>query len=326
MAQTTNVTAILTTALAGGSLTRLKLTPARILWVIIIATALVDVVLAAIAGMTLIMSWIAAGILALLCSIAAIYRSRGPALSRTATVAAQIIAFSIVAPFLTYVAMAMSPFPLADDLLSRADQFLGLNWVGWFTWVNAHQILHVLLIIAYSSVPIQILPLVLYFSVDDYRRIDEFLLGASFAVLINVPVMVLFPAIGAWSYYHVGIEPWRADILDLRSHNLSSVSSMQGIVTFPSFHAALAVLLSNMVRGRKWFLPVLVLNLLMIVSALTEGAHYLVDLAAGIAMAFVAIGVSRSILRWCDCAPATVLVPGPLQPRPAGRKAGKSLT
>jgi len=114
--------------------------------------------------------------------------------------------------------------------------------------------------------------------------------------------MVLLPAVGAWSQHGVGIvEPWRADILALRSHALLTIGQTEGIITFPSFHATLGVLLANMARGRKWFLPVLVLNLLLIASVMSEGSHYAVDMVSGLVLAWVALAMSRATLaRWVN--------------------------
>jgi membrane-associated phospholipid phosphatase len=78
-----------------------------------------------------------------------------------------------------------------------------------------------------------------------------------------------------------------------------TVSRTQGIVAFPSFHTVAGVLLANMARGRKWFLPVLALNVLMIVSVMSEGAHFAVDMLSGLICACVAIAASRSVLSWC---------------------------
>jgi membrane-associated phospholipid phosphatase len=75
-----------------------------------------------------------------------------------------------------------------------------------------------------------------------------------------------------------------------------TVAEMKGIVAFPSFHAELGILLANMARGRKWFLPVLILNVALLTSVITEGAHYGVDVLGGVVVALVAVAASRSIL------------------------------
>jgi membrane-associated phospholipid phosphatase len=59
-------------------------------------------------------------------------------------------------------------------------------------------------------------------------------------------------------------------------------SIITGIVTFPSMHAADAVILvcAFYWLGR-WAIPLVLLNLLMFASALVVGGHYLIDLLAG---------------------------------------------
>jgi membrane-associated phospholipid phosphatase len=207
--------------------------------------------------------------------------------------------------------MAASPFPLADALLSQADAALGFNWLAWFTWVNAHPALHFILARAYTSIPVQALGLLIYFAFVDAKRIDEALLATALSTALIIPGMVLLPAVGAWSQHGVGVGPWEGDILALRSHTLLTIGATQGIVAFPSFHTVLGVVLANMVRGHKWLLPVLVLNALLIVAVITEGAHYGVDMLGGLAVAFITIGASRLILTWYDRKAAAIAIPQP---------------
>jgi membrane-associated phospholipid phosphatase len=60
----------------------------------------------------------------------------------------------------------------------------------------------------------------------------------------------------------------------------------EGIVTFPSLHAALGILFAAAlwrVRGIKW--AALVLNALMLVATPAYGSHYFIDVIAGVALA-----------------------------------------
>jgi hypothetical protein len=43
----------------------------------------------------------------------------------------------------------------------------------------------------------------------------------------------------------------------------------------------------------------LILNLTLLASVMTEGAHYGVDMLGGLVVAWVAVAASRSILAWC---------------------------
>jgi membrane-associated phospholipid phosphatase len=174
---------------------------------------------------------------------------------------------------------------------------LGFNWPAWFEVINANPRLRSALAYAYLSFPMQISVLIFYFSYADPKRVHELLLAVMLSVIFIVPIMVLLPAVGAWSQYGVGmVEPWRHDILALRAHTLVTIGETKGIVSFPSFHTALAVLFIYIARGRKWFLPVLILNLLMIASVPTEGAHYGVDVVSGLAVALMALATTQFVL------------------------------
>jgi hypothetical protein len=273
--------------------------PSSLIWSLIAVTSALDVVLFAALGMTATMNLAVVVFLAGLWGGARLIERRNPPAARLAEAFVQILAFAQVGSYLTYGAMAASPFPIADGLLERADTLLGFDWLAWFNWVHAHPIVHLILAKAYASIPLQLLVLLVYFSFADADRVDELVLATILSVAIIVPGMVLLPAIGVWSQHGVGVEPWRAEILALRSHTMLTVSQTQGIVAFPSFHTVAGVLLTNMVRGRKWFLSVLALNVLMIVSVMTEGAHFAVDMLSGLVIAWIAITASRSILVWC---------------------------
>ena len=282
-----------------------------LIWALIAATGVIDYVLFAAEGMTITVPWRAIIYLVTMYGVSVVIQRRYPSAARLLSAFAQVFAFCQVGACLTYVAMAASPFPLADAQLSRADAALGFDWLGWFMWLKANPTLHFILAKAYASVPLQLLVLLVYFAYADEKRVDELVLATILSIGIIVPIMALLPALGAWSQHGVGIEPWRSEILALRSHTLLTVDRTQGIVTFPSFHTVCGVLLANMARGRKWFLPVLVLNLLLVASVMSEGAHYGVDMLSGLAVAGVAIVASRGILAWCARQRVMTTVPQP---------------
>ncbi len=280
-----------------------------LIWALIAAIGVADCVLFAAQGMTIAIHWpVILYITALYLASLAIQR-RNPPAARLLSAFAQVFAFGQVGGYLSYAAMAASPFPMADALLAHADAALGFDWVAWFTWINAHPTLHLVLTKAYASIPLQVLVLLVFFAFADPKRIDELLLAAILSVAMIVPIMVLLPAVGAWSQHGVGVEPWRADILALRAHALLQVGATQGIISFPSFHTVLGVLLANTTRGRKWFVPVLVLNLMLIAAVMSAGAHYGVDMLSGLVLAWLAIATARAMLKWCSRPDATLALP-----------------
>ena len=75
-------------------------------------------------------------------------------------------------------------------------------------------------------------------------------------------------------------------------------NKVDGIVTFPSFHAALAVVFPFAVRRVRWALTIMVpLNALMLLSTPTVGGHYLADTVAGVLLALISIALTTAIRR-----------------------------
>lgn len=272
-----------------------------VIWSLIAVVALIAAALYAIAGMSVAANYYGIGLfLTVLVVLTGVIRRRYPAASHIAHTTMQLVAFSQAGAYLTYVTMAMTPFPLADTTLAHADAVFGFDWSAWFFWVNGRPVLHYALALAYVSIPLQLFVLIVYFAFTDPDRLDELVLGTIFTIVLTMPGMIFLPAIGAWSEHGIGMtEPWKHDILALRAHELLIVTKTQGIISFPSFHTASAVLLANMARGRRVFAPLLLLNILMIASVLSQGAHYFVDVLGGLGVALVAIAITRHILNWC---------------------------
>ncbi len=167
---------------------------------------------------------------------------------------------------------------------------------------------------AYASIGVQpfVLLAALVFT-GRIRRLRVFLLAWTATLACVIAIFPFVPAVGA--YLHYGIAQaeipqvlvnvgWRhVDLLEpIRAGVLRDVHfySFAGIVTFPSFHAAAAVLLAWGFWGvpyLRW--PALALNLLMIVSSMPIGAHYVVDLAAGMALAWAALRASQNYAARC---------------------------
>jgi hypothetical protein len=71
-----------------------------------------------------------------------------------------------------------------------------------------------------------------------------------------------------------------------------------GILTFPSFHATVAILTPlTLRRYRGLFVALLIFDAAMLCGTVTEGAHYASDVLAGIGVAFCAYSLARRIIR-----------------------------
>jgi membrane-associated phospholipid phosphatase len=91
-----------------------------------------------------------------------------------------------------------------------------------------------------------------------------------------------------------------------------SVAKAQGILTFPSLHTAVAILCAAFAASHVWLrYPILVLNVLMVVSTLTHGGHYVIDVIAGMVLALLALLAVGAIRRSALVTRVSVAIPVP---------------
>jgi membrane-associated phospholipid phosphatase len=212
------------------------------------------------------------------------------------TIGQVILTCAIVGP-LSYVAGKLN-WPLQDQALLAIDRALGLadglaRSYGLIKW------------------PLLGIPVVLALTAR-YVRLQLFMLAMSLALAVTIAISAVVPAIG--TYYGLQLPAAHfpeintaiyagqlRDILALRDGSLHELRLffLSGIVSFPSFHAASAVLYMWAlwpVRGVGGFAAAL--NLLMIAATPVIGAHYLVDVAGGIAVAVASIWAVKAYLEW----------------------------
>ena len=81
-----------------------------------------------------------AGSVALLLVIAAFYRrtGRSQSIASGAASCAALLAGMAILAAISYVAAALSPFPLLDHELGAVDHFLRFDWSAWTAWTRAH--------------------------------------------------------------------------------------------------------------------------------------------------------------------------------------------
>ena len=134
------------------------------------------------------------------------------------------------------------------------------------------------------------------------RATRAFLLWIMVSAIATIGTGILMPAAGGFVYYHLPVAATTGYVsqwADLRNGTLRTFNPFdaQGLVIFPSFHATLAVLCAYAaIPLRLLKIPVLALNLLIILSTPFEGGHYFTDIAAGIILAALTIGLSSFLL------------------------------
>jgi len=196
---------------------------------------------------------------------------------------------------LTFIANTLG-MPLQNDTFTRMDSAIGFDWSSWGAFVLSHPALLRLTTLAYESYAWQPFVAVIVLALfGPPRRNAEFVLAMTLALTITIVISALLPAIEP-GHAHGFDTPAADAMLALRAGQRAGLPYV-GIVSFPSFHAAMAVLFTLAYRGlRPAFYPAAALNGLMLLSVPFSGDHYLVDLLAGIAVALLALWLARQAL------------------------------
>jgi hypothetical protein len=205
------------------------------------------------------------------------------------------VCFVLVNAISAYV-IAEWRLPLRDAQLARIDTMIGFDRTALLHLVMANQWMRIILPIAYSSLFLQTIFSTVYLALNGFsdRNRELFIMAAIACIATNL-ISGAFPAIGP----HPPLAPFQQALIDVRNSgwNLISLGKMQGIVTFPSFHTVLAVLFVYVHRPPcRSFLPILMLNLLMLVAVPFWGHHYFIDEIAGAVLALACIFVVKNWL------------------------------
>jgi PAP2 superfamily len=229
-------------------------------------------------------------------------RSR-PRIFSMLTGIAQMIMVVAVMTSMTYIAAAAT-FPLQDARLLAVDRAIGFDFRAFVTYVNARDWLIGILAAGYRAISWPILLNVVVLSLAGrYLQTGKFVLAFLVALLATTCVTVFVPAIGAYGVAGVlpsdysNFEPQGyldtvRDVPLLRDGNLRALDLFQlgGVVTFPSFHAAAAVLYAWALWPVRWIRWLALLpNAAMLVATPIGGGHFLADVIAGVIVAGLSI-------------------------------------
>lgn len=291
-------------------LTQIKashLSPGRPAWLLLGLVAAVDVVWIAFSAFSIglkdVLLVLACGGAALVAGFFYAWVRPAPPLAACCSAAAFLIFFTAAGAILSYLCASVV-LPFQDDAFIAFDEALGLDWAAHVAWVVERPAIMHLLNIAYLSLFLQVPLLLVWLAFRDRKKLSEFMVLYAFTAIAVVLTALVVPAIGAHvvtplsedmlallpnpmaGRYHV--EP----LLALRDGGLRHIPlrNMEGLVTFPSFHTVLAILLAyGFARVSILMLPMLALNALVIVSTISIGGHYLADVVSGAALALAAI-------------------------------------
>ncbi|MCC8983207.1 phosphatase PAP2 family protein [Bradyrhizobium acaciae] len=273
------------------------------LWRIIAAIAAIDAIWLYLSGHRISVAPAAGGGFVALIAIGLIYSRIRPDhhLACFAATSTRLAAFNIVAIVLSYLA-ASAHFPLVDNDLAAADRAIGFDWLAFFNWTKLENpTMGWTLDLVYETIVIQVFVMLIVLNATGrLERAREFSRLFATTLLLIIPLSMLLPAEGAWAHYGVAqltSAYYLPDFYAIRAGLMRTIDlgHVTGIVQFPSFHAALGLILILSVRGTFLWIPYLALNVVMIVSALTAGGHYLTDVIIGLATVPAAILILRAL-------------------------------
>jgi hypothetical protein len=290
-----------------------------IIWALVGGVAAFVLITAAFGGLTVALKTFAApASICLLLKLGARYyrdRRNDHNLASALESTAQIMAFAAVAAPLSYVA-ASAALPLQDAALDSMDHALGFDWKGLLAvmqrWPQFFELMHVI----YLSVSMQMTAVVLLLGFTGRLPwLRVYMLAFIFAALVTIAMSALFPAEGVWLHYGLKDGPAAMPVshtswpvfFGLRDGSFRLVMAIgsEGIITFPSLHAALAVILI----AAYWPVPIArwlgaSINSLMLAATPIDGSHYFVDVLAGIGIAALCLAAARTVVTRLAVPPA----------------------
>jgi hypothetical protein len=253
------------------------------------------------------------GLCLALTSGAAFYRRwrNDPRLASSLECTAQVIAFAAVGAPLSYLAAAAgAAIPLQDAAFDAIDRALGLDWMALLAWMNDAPVLYAMLRPIYSSLTLQMTLAVLCLAYTGRLLwLRAYTLAFMLAALITIAISGVLPAAGVWLHYGLTeadsprvlpvvstVWPVFTGLRDGSMRALVAVGA-EGVITFPSLHAALAVIMIAAlwpIAVLRWV--ILTVNTIMLAATPIDGAHYFIDVFAGVAVAALSMAWAHAIV------------------------------
>jgi membrane-associated phospholipid phosphatase len=235
------------------------------------------------------------------------FRDIDPRLVSALSAFATLLVTTVLSALLQYTSTALGAERLEDHSLLAVDRILGLDPISFIAFCDRSAFMCRILQLAYMSMGAQLIVLMALFVIGrDHRGADAFVVSLVVLIIVGSAIAAAVPAIGFTgivdvSFQNTAVEGGRTPqptILAVRSGALREIdlSALNGLITFPSGHAAvavLAILAARRVRCAFW--PFASLNGLMLVSTITHGGHYFCDLLVGGALAMASWPIATKL-------------------------------
>jgi membrane-associated phospholipid phosphatase len=231
-------------------------------------------------------------------------------LSQALTTVAQLLLIVVFGLLCSYAA-AVPAMPYRDAELLAIDQWLGFDrtsYVRFFTdtpWkVHLSDVIYLAMLPQLAIVPFALI------MASRMARLQRFIAAYGIALISTIAIFVFVPAVGAFVYFDLTPAQYAALPIDvytpartldaLRSGAMTMIrlNDLEGLIAFPSFHTAAAILYAWAlwpVKSIRW--PIAALNVAIISTTPIGGAHYAIDVVAGTIVALGSIAASGLLCR-----------------------------
>jgi membrane-associated phospholipid phosphatase len=235
-----------------------------------------------------------------------LYVHRAPSIARIARVAFWAIVFTNVFVLPLYLGNRLD-IPFRDAILASLDRCLGVEVPKIIRSLAAFPVLAAIFNHIYDSLVFLIaLALILPAALGQTDKSDEFLLAIALGALATILALVFLPAVGPWIHYkeicanEAQVNCYRV-FRALKSGEpvVCNLGRVDPLVTFPSWHTMFAVLSAvalTRVRVVRWLAAVWAAAIIL--SCVTTGWHYFVDLLGGLMFSLLTIIAARMIIRY----------------------------
>jgi hypothetical protein len=228
---------------------------------------------------------------------------RNPAIASAATAVGLLLMAAQLLPIFNYLLLPYK-YHGVDQLLADADALFGFKWASYAVWMSQYPKFCLFLRTVYASTFLQIAGTVFLLGlVGRTRDVSRMMLATFLGGTITISIWSLFPSSTPVAFQDLPADAaaalklavdrqMGADLVRLSQEGVSLVTpkSMLGMVGFPSFHTVLLLLVLWFTRviPLVW-VPIVIWNAFMLPAILLHGAHNLVDVFGGVAVAALSI-------------------------------------
>jgi hypothetical protein len=271
-------------------------------------------------------------LLALACSVGGIFYERIRKDERLAAMlfgTSFLLAMSASFSVLNYLLLTVAG-PRIDLQLAAIDRAMGVDWPAMIAFVANYPITNAVLQLVYVSVLPQIALLLIAIGlIGKPQRIYALSLSVACGAAVSIAVWTAAPSFGAFSVYdlpqsvsgHIALAldgHYAKQLVALLAHGPGHISpsDAKGLIGFPSYHAALALIVVWYARELpviRWI--VAGLNAVVLIATPIQGGHHVIDVVAGAGVAALAVLFANAVIRLAGRTRGAVV----LGPQPATR-------